>query len=68
MEYLDRGEYGVPLWERSDTTAPGEDSPWQSRLAAGMLKLPSDAELKTYISDDGLDLSNPRTEHYIAFS
>lgn len=33
-----------------------------------MLKLPSDAELKTYISDDGLDLSNPRTEHYIAFS
>lgn len=41
---------------------------WRSRLEAGMLKLPSDAELKTYLSDDGLDPSNPRTEHYIAFS
>jgi glycosyltransferase involved in cell wall biosynthesis len=36
---------------------------WRSKLRPDMIKLPSQAELNTYISDDQLDVSNPRTRH-----
>jgi len=38
---------------------------WRSRLKPFMIKLPRQAELRTYTSDDELDASNPRTRHYI---
>jgi glycosyltransferase involved in cell wall biosynthesis len=36
---------------------------WRVNLKPDMIKLPSQSELKTYISDDQLDASNPRTRH-----
>lgn len=36
---------------------------WRATLKPDMIKLPSQAELRTYISDDQLDASNPRTHH-----
>jgi glycosyltransferase involved in cell wall biosynthesis len=38
---------------------------WRSELKPEMIKLPAQAELRTYISDDCLDASNPRTRHYL---
>jgi hypothetical protein len=39
---------------------------WRSRLKPEMIKLPKQSELRRYVSDDELDPSNPRKEHYIA--
>jgi hypothetical protein len=30
-----------------------------------MIELPAQSELRTYVSDDQLDPSNPRTQHYL---
>jgi hypothetical protein len=38
---------------------------WRARLSPEAIKLPAQAELRTYISDDRLDPTNPRTKHYI---
>ena len=38
---------------------------WRTKLKPEMIKLPSEAELRPYISDDELDPSNPRTKHYM---
>lgn len=38
---------------------------WRERFTPAMIELPSQAELRTYVSDDALDASNPRTRHYI---
>ena len=37
-------------------------------LKPEMIKLPTQGELRTYISDDQLDPSNPRTHHYFRLS
>jgi len=37
---------------------------WRSRLSPERVKLPSQNELRTYVSDDELDSSNPRSEEY----
>jgi glycosyltransferase involved in cell wall biosynthesis len=37
---------------------------WRAKLRPDMIKLPSQAELNRYISDDQLDASNPRACHY----
>ena len=39
---------------------------WRSGLTEAMLKLPSENELRHYISDDRLDPSDPRKRHYLA--
>lgn len=36
---------------------------WRPTLRPHMIKLPSQAEMNTYVSDDQLDVSNPRTGH-----
>jgi len=36
---------------------------WRARVVEEKIKLPSQAELHFYTSDDRLDLSNPRTQH-----
>ena len=36
---------------------------WRAILTPDMIKLPSQAELSAYISDDELDAANPRTRH-----
>jgi Glycosyl transferase family 2 len=41
---------------------------WRERLKPEMVRLPSQAELRIYISDDQLDPSGPRTQHYVAES
>ena len=38
---------------------------WRATLKPEQIRLPSQAELKPYISDDELDPSNPRAEHLI---
>ena len=38
---------------------------WRAKLKREMIKLPSQAEMRTYRSDDQLDRSNPRTCHYL---
>ena len=39
---------------------------WRSGLTKEMLQLPSEKELRVYISDDQLDPSQPRKRHYLA--
>jgi hypothetical protein len=39
---------------------------WRAQLKAELFKLPHQSELRTYLSDDQLDLSTPRTQHYLA--
>lgn len=39
---------------------------WRARLTPEKIQLPSQSELRLYISDDELDSSNPRTQHYLA--
>jgi glycosyltransferase involved in cell wall biosynthesis len=39
---------------------------WRSRVQGDSIRLPGQAELKTYISDDQLDPSKPRIEHVLA--
>lgn len=39
---------------------------WRAKSKREMIKLPTQAELRTYLSDDQLDPSNPRTQHYLA--
>jgi glycosyltransferase involved in cell wall biosynthesis len=39
---------------------------WRARVTAGALQLPSSSELRPYESDELLDPSNPRREHYVA--
>ncbi|HKQ04904.1 MAG TPA: glycosyltransferase family 2 protein [Blastocatellia bacterium] len=41
---------------------------WRERFKSQTIQLPSQAELRTYISDDQLDAANPRSQHYIAES
>ena len=36
---------------------------WRAELSPEMIKLPSQAELNPYISDDELDAASPRTRH-----
>jgi hypothetical protein len=36
---------------------------WRATLSADMIKLPSQAEMNTYVSDAQLDVSNPHTRH-----
>jgi hypothetical protein len=36
---------------------------WRAKLRPDIIKLPSQAEMNTYVSDDQLDVSNPRTRH-----
>ncbi|HDH04201.1 MAG TPA: glycosyltransferase family 2 protein [Nitrospirae bacterium] len=38
---------------------------WRARLKPESVKLPIQSELQTYLSDDELDPSNPRTRHYL---
>jgi glycosyltransferase involved in cell wall biosynthesis len=38
---------------------------WRAKLRPEMIRLPSQAELRTYRSDDQLDPSNPRRQHYL---
>lgn len=37
----------------------------RAKLKPEMITLPTQAELRTYLSDDQLDPSNPRTQHYL---
>jgi glycosyltransferase involved in cell wall biosynthesis len=39
---------------------------WRSRLSGDLIQLPSQSELRRYISDDLLDRSNPRTRHVLS--
>ena len=39
---------------------------WRAELRSEVIKLPDQGALRTYTSDDELDRSNPRTEHYLA--
>lgn len=39
---------------------------WRSKVRPSEVKLPTQAELRTYTSDDQLDPSNPRTQHILA--
>jgi hypothetical protein len=41
---------------------------WRANLRPEMIKLPRQSELRTYFSDDQLDSSNPRTQHYLGES
>jgi len=41
-------------------------SRWRSQITPEMIQLPSENELRTYESDENLDPSNPRTQHYLA--
>lgn len=41
-------------------------SVWRAKLKPEMIKLPAQSELRTYLSDDQLDASDPRTQHYLA--
>jgi len=38
---------------------------WRAKLKPEMINLPSEADLRSYISDDKLDSSHPRTVHYL---
>jgi glycosyltransferase involved in cell wall biosynthesis len=38
---------------------------WRAKVRPEMIKLPAQTEMRTYISDDELDPSNPRTRHHI---
>jgi glycosyltransferase involved in cell wall biosynthesis len=38
---------------------------WRERFNEQMIELPSETALRTYVSDDVLDPSHPRTRHYI---
>jgi glycosyltransferase involved in cell wall biosynthesis len=38
---------------------------WRTKLKPEMIELPAQSELRTYVSDDQLDPSNPRTQHYL---
>lgn len=55
--------YGVKKVDRDELEAGWHG--WRNQLSTEMIKLPSQAELRTYISDDHLDASNPRTRHLI---
>jgi hypothetical protein len=39
---------------------------WRPRLQPDLVSLPSESELRTYVSDDLLDRSEPRTQHILA--
>ena len=39
---------------------------WRANLASDRIELPSQFELRQYVSDDLLDSSNPRKRHYLA--
>jgi glycosyltransferase involved in cell wall biosynthesis len=39
---------------------------WRERFTPEMIELPSQTELRTYVSDDLLDASEPRKRHYIS--
>lgn len=39
---------------------------WRTSLRPGVIRLPSQSELRPYHSDDQLDPANPRTDHYLA--
>src|SRR5581483_11030180 len=39
---------------------------WRAGFNPEMIRLPSQAELRTYISDDQLDASKPRVHHYFS--
>ncbi len=39
---------------------------WRPQLKPEMIKLPRQADLRRYVSDDQLDPSNPRTQHCLA--
>jgi glycosyltransferase involved in cell wall biosynthesis len=41
---------------------------WRATLKPDMIKLPSQAEMNTYVSDDQLDASNPHTRHCFSTS
>ena len=38
---------------------------WRSRFNAETVRFPSQAELRTYVSDDEMDFTCPRTTHYL---
>jgi hypothetical protein len=38
---------------------------WRAKLKPEMIRLPSQAELRIYVSDDQLDPSNPRKQHHL---
>jgi hypothetical protein len=40
-------------------------SGYRAKLRPEMIRLPPEAELRAYLSDDQLDPSNPRTQHYL---
>jgi glycosyltransferase involved in cell wall biosynthesis len=42
------------------------DGGWREQLDARRIKLPREAELRSYVSDELLDASQPRTKHFIA--
>jgi len=39
---------------------------WRAMLTREMIRLPTKEELRMYLSDDQLDSSHPRTQHYLA--
>jgi len=39
---------------------------WRARLQTDLVSLPSESDLRRYVSDDLLDRSEPRTEHILA--
>jgi hypothetical protein len=39
---------------------------WRPRLRPDLIELPSQSELRTYVSDELLDRSEPRTHHFLA--
>ena len=41
-------------------------SRWRATLKPEMIELPAQSELRTYVSDEYLDASNPRTQNYLA--
>lgn len=54
-------KYVLRHYDRAEVKNGWHD--WRATLKPDLIKLPSQAELKTYISDDQLDASNPRTHH-----
>jgi len=38
---------------------------WRAKLRPEMIELPAQSELRTYVSDDQLDASNPRSRHFL---
>ena len=41
-------------------------SRWRAALKPEMIELPAQSELRTYVSDEYLDASNPRSQNYLA--